>query len=142
MLLKSKYCVRLPKTYHKILFLSTALKDTFVFLAMPGIGRESIVHCDQQGKILFECPFKYSVDSFGMPSERTVLVLETRENRIAVLDLETHSFSYVGHQFAREESDLADIETFYDSRLVCVKESGQFNDHRFILTYYSYPLSE
>jgi hypothetical protein len=41
----------------------------------------------------------------------------------------------------REESDLADLETFYDSRLLCVKESGQYNDPRFILTYYSYPLN-
>lgn len=68
-------------------------------------------------------------------------MLETRDNRIAVLDLETHSFSYIDHQFIREESDLADLDVFYDSRLICVKESGQYGDNRFVLTYYSYPLS-
>lgn len=35
---------------------------------------------------------------------------------------------------------MADIETFYESRLMCVKESGLYNDNRFFLTYYSYPL--
>jgi hypothetical protein len=87
MLLKSKTTVKLPKRYQKILFLSTALKETYVFLGMPGIGRENIVHCDKHGKILYERSFEKSVDSFAMPSEREVAVLETRENRIALLDL-------------------------------------------------------
>lgn len=39
MLLKSRNTVKLSTRYQKILFLSTALKDTFVFLAMPGVGR-------------------------------------------------------------------------------------------------------
>jgi len=141
MLLKSKSSVKLSKPYQKILFLSTACNNTFVFLAMPGIGRESIVHCDQHGKILFEKPFDHNVDSFGMSSEKEVMILETRENRIAVLNLVNHQFTYVDHQFVREESDQADIETFYETRLVCVKESGRYNDNRFVLTYYSYPLS-
>lgn len=57
MLLKSSNTVKLPKRYLKMLYLSTALKDTYVFLAMPSIGKEVIVHCDHLGKILFEHTF-------------------------------------------------------------------------------------
>jgi len=39
-----------------------------------------------------------------------------------------------------EESDQSEIETFSDTRLLCVKESGRYNDNRFKLSYYSYPL--
>jgi hypothetical protein len=45
---------------------------------MPRVGNDCIVHCDQNGKILFEHTFANSVDSFGMLSEREVVVLETR----------------------------------------------------------------
>ena len=70
MLLKSKSTVKLPKRYQKMLVLSAALKDTFVFTAMPSLGKECIVHCDQHGKILFEKTFDHNIDSFAMPSQR------------------------------------------------------------------------
>ena len=76
-----------------------------------------------------------------MPSPRHVIVPETRQSRITILDLSTHEFSHVEHLFARDESDLIDLETFYDSRLLCVQESGHYNDNRFILTYYPLPLN-
>ena len=75
MLLKSKSNVKLNKRYQKILYLSTALKDTFVFLGMPSLGKDCMVHCNAEGKILFEKVFDYSVDSFGMYSQREVMVL-------------------------------------------------------------------
>lgn len=75
MLLQDRSEVKLKKKYNKILYLSVACHDTFVFLGMPGIGRDSLVHCDKEGKILFEHHFKYSVDSFGMLSDREVMVL-------------------------------------------------------------------
>ena len=68
MLLSNKYKVSLSKRYQKILFLSTALKQTYVFLGMPSLGKESLVHCDQHGKILYEYTFPKSVDSFAMLS--------------------------------------------------------------------------
>lgn len=142
MLLSNKHHVRLAKRYQKILFLSTALKDTFVFLAVPSIGKESLVHSDKHGKILFEHVFPKTIDSFAMLSEREVIVAETRENRVSVLDLETHQFTYIYHPFLREESDLCDLETFNETRLVCVRENGQYNDNRFVLTYYNYPMQE
>ena len=74
MLLKSKKHVKLPKRYQKMLFLSTAFKDTFAFIAMPSNGKEAVVHCDIYGKILYEKTFTHPVDAFAMPSDRHVVV--------------------------------------------------------------------
>ena len=41
-----------------------------------------------------------------------------------------------------EEADQADIDTFPESRLVCVREVGHYGDNRMKLSYYSYPLKE
>lgn len=141
MLLKSKTTVKLQKRYLKILFLSTALKDTFALVVMPSIGKEAVLHCDPHGKVLFERTFSHPVDAFAMPSSRHLLVAETRESRLSLLDLNTHEFSYSEHMFLREESDLVDLDVFYESRTVCVRESGQYNDNRFVLTYYNWPLA-
>jgi hypothetical protein len=66
--------------------------------------------------------------------------VETRRNRIAVLNLETHEFSYFPHQFMNEESDQCDIQTFSETRYLCIEEKGRYNDHRYRLTYFAYPL--
>lgn len=70
MLLASEYTVKLAKNYFKILFLSTALKDTFTFLGMASKGKDVLVHCDKAGKILYEKHFEHNVDSFGMLNDR------------------------------------------------------------------------
>jgi hypothetical protein len=79
--------VKLAKRYFKILYLSAAFHETFVFLGMPGQGRDALVHCNKAGKILFELPFEHNVDSFGMLSDREAIVLETRKNCVTVLNL-------------------------------------------------------
>ena len=81
MLLQDKTEVKLQKRYNKILYLSTAHNGTFVFLGMPGLGRDTLVHCDLNGKILYEHHFKQSVDSFGMLTDREAMVLETHCNK-------------------------------------------------------------
>jgi hypothetical protein len=39
-------------------------------------------------------------------------MLETRENKITVINLENYKVEKFNHQFMFEESDQADIETF------------------------------
>lgn len=56
-----------------------------------------------------------------MLSDREAIVLETRKNRVTVLNLDDHTVSHYPHQFMFEESDQADIETFSESRLLCVR---------------------
>jgi hypothetical protein len=70
MLLASEHAVKLHKKYFKILYLSAAFKETFAFLGMSVPSRDVFVHCNKEGKILFEHQFHYSVDSFGMLSEK------------------------------------------------------------------------
>lgn len=57
MLLVNKHHVKLQKTYPKILYLYAAFNETFVFMGMPGIGKDVLVHCDKEGKILAEYNF-------------------------------------------------------------------------------------
>lgn len=65
--------------------------------------------------------------------------METRKNRISIWDLETHEFRYIEHQFQNEESDQCDIETFADTKYLCIKEVGRYNDNRLRFSYYNYP---
>lgn len=75
MLLASEHTVKLSKRYFKILYLSAAARDTFVFLGMPSQGKDILVHCNKAGKILYEYRFDYNVDSFGMLNDREAVVL-------------------------------------------------------------------
>lgn len=70
MLLASEYNVKLQKRYFKILYLSAAFQETFVFLGMHATGKDILVHCNKSGKILYEKPFEFNVDSFGMVNDR------------------------------------------------------------------------
>lgn len=47
MLLSNRFEVKLQKRYHKVLELSVAFRDTFVFMGMSGVGKDVIVHCNQ-----------------------------------------------------------------------------------------------
>jgi hypothetical protein len=53
MLLSSEHTVKLNKKYFKILYLSAAFKNTFVFLGMPSTAKDILVHCNTEGKILY-----------------------------------------------------------------------------------------
>jgi len=77
-----------------------------------------------------------------MLSEKEVILYEVANNQIAILDLTTHTFTRFPHQFTFNDSAQTEVETFYETKLLCVTEHGQFNDHRLVLTYYSYPLKE
>lgn len=57
MISSSHHKVDLKKTYLKILYLSSAIENTFVFLGISRIGRDVLVHCSSRGDILFEHPF-------------------------------------------------------------------------------------
>jgi len=70
MLLVNKNHVKLQKSYTKILYLYGAFNDTYVFMGMQGIGKDVIVHCDREGKILAEYLFENLMDAFGMLSDR------------------------------------------------------------------------
>jgi hypothetical protein len=59
-----------------------------------------------------------------------------------ILDLETHKFRRTPQYFLNEETDQSYIVTFADTKYLCVKEIGRYNDNRFKLTYYDYPLKE
>jgi fructose-1-phosphate kinase PfkB-like protein len=102
-----------------------------------GIGSEAIVHFDTQGKTLHEVHFKHPIDSFILPNPHEVVILETRNNCITVLDLRTREQREIPHHFMFEESDQSSVMTFGETGMICVLEQGRYNDSRFKLTYYS-----
>eukprot|EP00919_Chromeraceae_sp_WS-2016_P069080 GHVR01163637.1.p1 GENE.GHVR01163637.1~~GHVR01163637.1.p1 ORF type:complete len:100 (+),score=5.76 GHVR01163637.1:370-669(+) len=79
------------------------------------------------------------MDTFGMLNERECIMVETRNDCITILDLDTHEFKRTPHKFFNEESDQTEIQVFSESKLLCIQENGRYNDNRFHLTYYNYP---
>ena len=62
----STHLVKLAKTYLRVLQLLPAGGDTFVLLVVRGVNRDAIVHCNQEGTILFEHEFKHGVNGILM----------------------------------------------------------------------------
>lgn len=69
-------------------------------------------------------------------------VLETRKDRMVVLNLDTDKEFYLDHYFQTEESDQSFIDVFAESQSVVIRENGRYNNNTFKLTYYHYPLTE
>jgi hypothetical protein len=67
------------------------------------------------------------MDSMGMLSNNEVILLETRNNKITFLNLETYELKSNPHQFMYEESDQSDIFTFLDTKYLCIEEKGRYN---------------
>lgn len=155
MLLKKSHSVKLPKTYYKILYLYPAMNDTFVFLGMRALRQDCITHVDKNGNILFEHVFSKPMDTLNMMTERQCIMLETRGKWymsaskdeeetgpcITVLDLDTYQFTRTPHYFLKEETEQSFIRCFPDTKLLCIQEDGCYNDNRFMLSYYQYPLT-
>ncbi len=69
--------MKLSKIYYKILHLYPAFNETFVFLGMKELKKDSITHVNKNGEILFEHIFHKPIDSLQMINERECVVLET-----------------------------------------------------------------
>lgn len=104
---------------------------------MNGVGSETLVHFNSQGKTLHEVHLKHPVDSLILPNPHEVVLLETRNNCFTVLDLRTRQQREIPHQFMYEESDQSHLLAFAETGMICVVEEGRYNDSRFKLTYYS-----
>lgn len=138
MLVRQEKKVQLKKEAQKILCFSTAYDNTYVFTRVDHPGaRESIVHADAEGHILFEHAYPEVINEFGMLNEREVIVLNVPENKIDVINLKEQKVVIsVNHQYLFEDVAQMKIETFPEKRLFCVVEHGTSGDHRLKLTYY------
>ena len=128
--------VRLPARYQKVLNICPALNNTFVFFGIRGFREDCLTHFDAEGKLIDEIIFEHNMDSFGMLSDREVLVLETRKGCISLWNLETHKFHHIPFKFLNEEVDQSAIYIFPDTRMFCVQENGRYNDDSFRLSYF------
>jgi hypothetical protein len=75
MFASKKYEVKLTKAYLRVLCLSVAVNESFVFLGNSDFGKDVFVHCSATGKRLYEYQFiqglNYSSNgTMGMVSDR------------------------------------------------------------------------
>jgi hypothetical protein len=97
MIATETYQVNLTRTFQKVLYLSTALHGTFVFLAVESVGRNALYHCDNKGRVMFRHQFEHSVDSFTMPSRSEVVILYPSDNLIYHFDLQRQRVEHYSH---------------------------------------------
>ncbi len=77
------------------------------------LGQTSVlVHCDKNGKSLYEYKFDCNVDSIGMVDLAQVIAAEPKNNQIAIFDLQSHEKITLPFQFLNEEAESTDIFTF------------------------------
>lgn len=121
-------------------------------MGVKELRRDCVVHVDTTGKILFEHIFPVPMDTAGMINDREFIMVETRSKwnlgpegaeehptGIVILDLETHKFRRTPFYFFNEETDQTYIETFADTKYLCIREIGRYNDNRYKLSYFNYP---
>lgn len=96
------------------------------------------MHIDSSGKVLWERTYKESLDTFGMFNEREVIVLNVAKGEIEIIDLANYETRTKKHSFTYPDTSYMQIHTFYDTRLLCVQESGLIGDGKLVLTYYLY----
>lgn len=105
MLLKDSTKIPLNPKMPKILCVSTAFKGTFVVVRLDKPGeKESIVHLDKSGKIIWERNYDDIIDFFAMINEKEVIVLNVKEQKIDIVNLETHKVVQVNHQYLFEDT--------------------------------------
>ena len=88
MLLKQTYNLKLQQEVKKILCFSVAHNNTYVFVRMDAPGeRESIVHVDADGKVLFSHTYKDIINFFGQLNEKEVIVFNVPKSQIDIINL-------------------------------------------------------
>ena len=96
------------------------------------------MHFDASGNILFEYTYNDLIASFGQMNDKEVIVLNVPHSKIDIVHLQNKIVRSVNHQYLFEDAVQMLIYNFPETRMFCVQEKGTFNDHRLILSYYSY----
>jgi len=93
------YVVKMKKTFLKVFAIYPAPNDSFVLLGCYRLGQHVLVHLDREGSILYEYRFKALTATYGMVRADEVIVPETRENNITLINLTTHTTMHVPFNF-------------------------------------------
>lgn len=73
-----------------------------------------------------------------MMIDKEVIVCNVKDSKIDFINLETKKILQVNHQYLFEDNGSLKLETFSETRLICLIERGGLNDNRLRLTYYDY----
>ena len=125
LLLRNISDIKLEKPIQKILKVCPAFNNTFVMITCQDMfDEEKLVHIDSRGKVLWEKPYKESVDTFGFFRENEVIVVNINKAQIEIIDLSSYETRTHPHYFSFGDTTGLEIQTFYDTRLLCIQESG------------------
>ena len=96
------------------------------------------MHIDAKGKVLWDKSYKDAIDTFGFFKDSEVIVMNTSKSQLDIIDLTNYNIRTHAHEFSFPDTSSNDILTFYDTRYLCIQESGLIGEGKLILTYYSY----
>lgn len=139
MLTRHNCTYKLKRPVQQIHYFSPVLESGIVLIGLKTIGKDAIYHYNSHSQLIFEHNFEDLVFSFALMTDSEAMVLEVPSNKILIFDLRNHQIRFKYHYFQIETPCQVDLETFQDTSLVCIRENGAYNDHRFKLTYYRYP---
>ena len=139
MLLKDWTNIDLQRTLSKVTTFSTAYDRSFVLAAVIRPGKsESIIHIDAKGELIHSYDYTSMIGKFAMLSEKELIVLNTANSVIDLINLQTRSTTQVNHQFHHSDCDTIEIVTFYDTKYFCIIEHENANKNGFRITYYNH----
>jgi len=73
---------------------------------------ESIVHIDQNGKVLWSRTYKDIINLFGQMNDKEVIVLDVPNSNIDIINLQTHQILSIPHTYLFDDVAQMAIETF------------------------------
>ena len=101
LLLRNISDIKLEKPMQKILKVCPTFNDTFVMITCQDIfDEEKLVHIDSKGKILWERPYKESLDTFGFFRENEVIIVNLHKSQIEIIDLKNYETRTHPHYFS------------------------------------------
>ena len=125
LLLRDVAAVKLERPVHKILRICPAFRNTFIMVTCEeNYDEEKLVHIDAKGKVLWDKSYKDAIDTFGFFKDSEVIVMNTSKSQLDIIDLTNYNIRTHAHDFSFPDTSSMDILTFYDTRYLCIQESG------------------
>lgn len=75
-----------------------------------------------------------------MPNDRHAIVLRPEEGLILLFDLLKKTKKEIKHYYFTDVSCQIDVDFFCQTNLLCIRENGDHDEQKIMLTYYPWPL--
>lgn len=141
LLAKSEHTLVPQQKVRNVLKAYPSSNNTWILIATSDDypDKELLIHCDSTGQILWDRRYQDSIDTLALFDQSEIIVLNVTAGTIEIINLNNHEIVSHKHAYSFSNTSHMDLHTFYDSRLLCVQESGLINNEgKLVLTYYRY----